>query len=262
MSQKIDMELSSFSFPIAEQVKQRNKEEQTEKMTRCIAQTKQHKQCKNNAKEGSSFCGVHQSANYCTGVTLKGEPCKAQRFHETLFCKHHQNQTKTVSTDCELFRVPDLLEKRRDVVMEYRNSIDAYTCKAICDTPELNLDHVVELYLLRDCFDLVPGNDDDKQILLSLVRFNANRKYNLNFTTQTINQAKHCAVKSFCEDFRDNHCHMDGLRHYLSKKSLDEDVRSRIVEQTYISMDHITLLFCEQDEMLGNVCDFMEKMVL
>ena len=196
-----------------------NKEEQIEKMARCIALTKQNKQCRNNAKEGSSFCGVHQVANNCMGVTLKGEPCKAQRFQDTLFCKQHQHQTESVSTDCELLRMPDLLETRRDAVLQYRHSKDAYTRRLISDTPNLNLDHVVELHFLRDCYDLVPGDSDEKKSLLSFVKTVANKTHNLNFTSQAINQSKHCAVKRFCKDFKSNQCHADGFQYIFLKPS-------------------------------------------
>ena len=228
-------------------------------MARCVALTKQNQQCKNKAKDGSDFCNVHQSANYCTGVTLKGLPCKAQRYKTSLFCKQHQNQTEAVATDCDLFRIPDILEKRQDAVLEYRNSLDAYTCEAVRDTPELNLDHIVEIHLLRDCYDLVPGNADEKKSLLSFVKSTANSIENLNFTSKTINHEKQCAVKLFCEDYRTKHCHVDGLRHYLSQKSFDEDLCSRIAELTYGSMDYVTSLLHDHEEMLGHVCDFMEK---
>lgn len=236
--------------------------EQTEKMARCVALTKQNKQCKNNAKEGSSFCNVHQTASYCTGVTLKGEPCKAQRFQETLFCKQHQHQTESVSTDCELLRMPDLLETRRDAVLQYRHSKDAYTRRLISDTPNLNLDHVVELHFLRDCYDLVPGDSDEKKSLLSFVKTVANKTHNLNFTSQAINQAKHCAVKHFCEDFKSNQCHADGFQYYLSQTKLDEDVRSSIMDQTYVSMDYVIYLFNDHEAILEHVNAAFEKMVL
>ena len=231
-------------------------------MPRCTALTKLQKQCKNKAKDGSSFCNVHQSTNYCTGVTLKGEACKAQRFKETLFCKHHQNQTDTLATNYDLFRVPDFVENNRNVVMHYRNSTDAYTSNAILETPELNLDHVVEQHLIRDCYDLVPSTADDKTCLFFYTKHISNNVENLNFTSKKINQAKHCAVKSFCEDYRDNRCHVDGLRHYLAQKRFDEDVCSRISQETRLSMEYMTSALEDHDKMLENLSDIMEKMVL
>ena len=231
-------------------------------MARCIAITKKNQQCKNNARDGSSFCGVHQVSNYCTGFTLKGEPCKAQRYNDSFFCKQHQNQTEVVSTDCQLLRMPDLLEKRRDIVLQYRHSKDAYTRRDISDTLNLNLDHVVELHFLRDCYDIAVGSSVEKTSLLSFVKSVANKTHNLNFTSQAINQAKHCAVKQFCDDFKSNQCHSDGFSFYLSRTKLDEDVRSSIIDQTYISMDYVSYLFNDHEEMLGYVNDAMEKMVL
>ena len=208
-----------------------NKEEQIEKMARCIALTKQNKQCRNNAKEGTSFCNVHQAASYCTGVTLKGEPCKAQRFLDTLFCKHHQHQPKGVSTDCELLRVPDLLEKKRAVVLDYRDYVDAYTSEDIFETRGLNLDHVVELHLFRDCYDSVEGTNEQKQSILTNLRSISNITLNLNFTTQSINQKKHCAFKSFCDDYSSGTPHLDGLQYYLSRTSLNERINVSIVKE-------------------------------
>ena len=124
--------------------------------------------------------------------------------------------------------------------MHYRNSTDAYTSDVILETPELNLDHVVELHLIRDCYDLVPSTADDKTCLFFYTKHISNNVENLNFTSKKINQAKHCAVKSFCEDYHDNHSHEDGLRHYLSQKRFDEDVCSRICQETLLSMEYMT----------------------
>ena len=100
--------------------------------------------------------------------------------------------------------MPDLLEKRRDIVLQYRHSKDAYTRRDISDTLNLNLNHVVELHFLRDCYDIAVGSSVEKMSLLSFVKSVANKTHNLNFTSQAINQAKHCAVKQFCDDFKSN----------------------------------------------------------
>ena len=234
-------------------------------MARCIAQTKQNKQCRNNAKEGSSFCGVHQVANNCMGVTLKGEPCKAQRFQDTLFCKHHQHQTEGVSTDCELFRVPDLLEKKRAAVLDYRDYIDAYTSEDIFETRGLNLDHVVELHLFRDCYDSVEGTTEQKQSFLTNLRSISNLTLNLNFTTQSINQKKHCAFKAFCDDYSSGTPHPDGLQYYLSCTSLNERINVSIVKEVAWSVKGVLTQLNSWDnceDVLQSFVSITEKMVL
>ena len=233
-------------------------------MSRCTATTKKNTQCKNAAINGSAYCGVHQSATYCTGVTLKNEPCKAQQVPGSLFCSKHQKQTVDTSpiTDCTVFRMDDLLNLKRSAVVEYRDSLDVYTGQAISQLCQSNLDHVVELNLLRDCFDRVSGTSEDKALLKHNVRSAASIVPNLNFTTQSINQMKHCAVRQFCDDFENKQCHLDGLRFYLQQQRLTEDTRVKISEETAQSLDAITCFLTDHDEMCGNICDMMEKMVL
>ena len=232
------------------------------KTARCIAITKKNNQCKNSTIYGSSFCDVHQKDTYCTGVTLKNEPCRLQRVSGTQFCNKHQGQASAIATDCCLFRGKNLLDSKRTSVLEYRNARDCYTGEAYDDIRVPNLDHIVELHLLRDCYDLVSGTTETKKPLFSIVRSTANEIQNLNFTSEVLNQAKHCAVKSFCEDFGSKKCHSDGIRYYFSRKGFDEDVCSRMMEQIHISMDFMTPILNEHEEMVGNMYSMMDRMML
>ena len=139
---------------------------------------------------------------------------------------------------------------------------DCYTGETYDDIRVPNLDHIVELHLLRDCYDLVSGTTETKRPLFSIVRSTANEIQNLNFTSEVLNQAKHCAVKSFCEDFGSKKCHSDGIRYYFSRKGFDEDVCSRMMEQIHISMDFMTPILNEHEEMVGNMYSMMDRMML
>ena len=233
-------------------------------MSRCIAVTKKQTQCKNTSLNGSEFCGVHQSATYCTGVTQKGVPCKSQQVPGTLFCSKHQKQVMTASpsTDCSVFRVEDLLATKREAVMEYRDQLDAYTGEAIAELFVPNMDHVVELNMLRDCYDRVHGTVNAKSLLLHNVRSAASIVPNLNFTTQSVNQKKHCAVKQFCDDFEFQRCNIDGLRFYLGQQKLKESIKFNVLEETAESLDAILCFLTDHEDMCGTISDMMEKMVL
>ena len=233
-------------------------------MSRCIALTKKQTQCKNSSLNGSSYCGVHQVATYCTGVTLKHEPCKAQQVPGTLFCMKHQKQATTPvpSTDCNIFRVDDLVATKKAAVIEYRDRLDAYSGESVARLVDRNLDHVVELNLLRDCYDRVLPTSDDKARLKHNVRSAASIVPNLNFTTQSINQKKHSAVKMFCDDFDLQQCNSDGLRFYLRQQRLTEDIRVNILEETAMSLDAILCFLTDHEDMCANISNMMEKMVL
>ena len=233
-------------------------------MSRCIATTKQNKQCKNAAKPGSEYCNIHQQDTFCTGITQKKEACRAQRLKGSLFCGKHQNQNEKccVSTDCSVFRYENILSLRRTAVLDYHNSMDAYTGEHISAINTPNLDHIVELHMIRDCFDQVPGTFEQKKPLFSLLRSTVNRVQNLNFTSERLNQSKHCAVKSFCDDFAAKRCHIDGLRFYLSNKKFSVDIGANIIDQTKASLDYITPFLIDHEEMVGNVFSMMEKLDL
>ena len=233
-------------------------------MSRCIALTKKQTQCKNSSLNGSSYCGVHQVATYCTGVTLKHEPCKAQQVPGTLFCMKHQKQATTPfpSTDCTILRVDDLLASKTTAVVEYRDTVDAYSGQLVSELTDRNLDHVVELHLLRDCYDRVSSISDDKALLLHNVRSAANIVPNLNFTTKSLNLKKHSAVKQFCDDFDLQRVNSDGLRFYLGQERLTEVIKLNVLEETAMSLDAIVLFLNDHEDMCANISDMMEKMVL
>ena len=233
-------------------------------MSRCIAITKKQTQCKNSALYKSEFCSVHQSSTYCTGITQKGVPCKAQQVPGTLFCSKHQKQVMTASssTDCTVFRVDDLISVKKKAVNEYRDHLDAYTGEGVLALTEPNLDHVVELHMLRDCFDRVSSSTCNKARLLHNVRSASNIVPNLNFTTKAINQKKHSAVKEFCDDFDFQRCNSDGLRFYLTQERFTEDIRDNILEETAMSLDAILCFLTDHEDICASIHDMMEKMAV
>ena len=139
--------------------------------------------------------------------------------------------------------------------------MDAYNGEGVVALTQPNLDHVVELHMLRDCFDSV-SSTCDKALLMHNVRSAANIVPNLNFTTQSINQKKHPAVKSFCDDFDFQRCNSDGLRFYLTQQRFTEDIRVNILEETAMSLDAILCFLADHEDICVHVRDMMEKMAL
>jgi hypothetical protein len=192
-------------------------------MPQCNGTTKKARQCKNNALVNFDQCRCHVT---CRGVTRENKPCgsRAEKEFGYFYCRADHDPRLPTSTPTNLFRLDDLKARMKTVVLEYRSDKDAYTLKAI-DTTTDELDHVVELHLLRDAYDRIVrsttttktrSQKEKQKVLLSDVRTIANGKTNLNFTPAPINHVKFKAVDSFLKDYaKTDATHEDGLFHYL-----------------------------------------------
>jgi hypothetical protein len=144
----------------------------------------------------------------CQGVTNGDKPvlCRARAVKEFgyLYCRADHDPRLPTSTPTAVFRLDDLKASMKTVVCEYRSDKDVYTLKAI-NTTTNELDHVVELHLLRDAYDRIVqsttittrSQKEKQKVLLSDVRTIANAKTNLNFTPAPINHVKFKAVDRF-----------------------------------------------------------------
>jgi hypothetical protein len=197
-------------------------------MPQCIGTTKKGRQCKNDALVNFYQCRCHVT---CQGVTRENKPCasRAEKEFAYHYCRADHDPRLPTSTPTNLFRLYDIKAAMKTVVREYRSDKDAYTLKAI-DTTTDELDHVVELHLLRDAYDRIVrstttttrSQKEKQKVLLSDVRTIANGKTNLNFTPAPINHVKFKAMDSFLKDYAKNDSiHEDGLFHYLAAARSD-----------------------------------------
>jgi len=134
------------------------------------------------------------------------------------------------------------------VVKEYRNGLDVYTEKSLTGKflSESHLDHVVELHVIRDCFQQLVRDPKLKRVgrysgeralaikhieddCLQAVKSNVNEEDNLNFTTRGINKDKYNAVAKFQKEWQsaNKDWDMPGLVHFLLLEQ--EDIQPRTV---------------------------------
>ncbi|VEU35926.1 unnamed protein product [Pseudo-nitzschia multistriata] len=98
-------------------------------------------------------------------------------------------------------------------VLKHRKKMDVYTKEKITrDSIDkfLELDHVVELHVIRDCYDAIPkqgtGFSQRKKELATCLReniVNGEQVSNLNFTKKPINEHKFEAVYEFQRKYND-----------------------------------------------------------
>ncbi|KAL3907191.1 MAG: hypothetical protein SGILL_008968, partial [Bacillariaceae sp.] len=92
------------------------------------------------------------------------------------------------------FRQEGLRNHCSDIVKEFRSGKDVFTGATIHGLKGYHLDHVVELHIVRDNFDLLKrtgtGFDQQKTKLQEDLKRIVNERENLNFTTADINYVK------------------------------------------------------------------------
>lgn len=182
-----------------------------------------------------------------------GAPCRARATPEFgyLFCQavHDPNVN---STDPQVFRSVGL---QPVAVWDYRGHKDAYTSKTKQDMERLSteLDHVLELHVVRDAFDKLQPQGacfgQRKEALKQDLKVSLNEKENLNFTREYINQVKFRGVYVFQQDYgRDNVHHESGLVGYLidakddvkyPERRLSRRVSRNIKKEIVKSYDHV-----------------------
>lgn len=131
--------------------------------------------------------------------------------------------------------------------------MDAYTSVHLDSFIQTQLDHVVEIHIVRDAYDTVTPQGTSfrtrKRALLQDLRQGVNETENLNYTSPDINNTKFRAFWDFQEDYR-NGCSLQidqGLFPYLvaARNELSERGRlsrsesKRIQEEVLRSSDFI-----------------------
>lgn len=218
-------------------------------MPQCVGIAKStNRQCRRNALTGFSCCYLHVP---CQGTRRDGKKCgsRALADHGYLFCEHHY---QPLGTDPQVFRIDGLRRTMTKVVMEYRNHQDAYTA-ADSSKPTAGsakeLDHVVELHLIRDAYDGVRRKGTNfgqkQQVLLTDLRTAVNQRENLNLTTADINGAKFEAFDNFQKDYhlQQGRQVQEGLFPYLQEalegSRFDRTTSRRIQKEVVRSYDSL-----------------------
>jgi hypothetical protein len=140
-----------------------------------------------------------------TQAPWRGGPCQIPLLLPGQdYCRHH-SPAQVAPSDTAIFRVEKLRSLKKDDVYQYREGVDAYSARPIKIGRSTELDHILELHVLRDCWDALQptgtGFKEKKEALLSDVRDAANQTGNLNFTTCDINNIKFQAIYAFQADY-------------------------------------------------------------
>jgi hypothetical protein len=169
-------------------------------MGKCKGITLRGTECKFDALDSKDFCEWHDPDTPKCGQTTRGKnkgPCRIPATR----CKFH---SRPLGTDPKIFRVDCLRSDIESVVRVYREDFDKYRDKALPLTMKelgFELDHVVELHIIRDCYDKIQQQgtsfSNAKTNLLGELRSKVNHFSNLNFTTKDINQDKFKAMYEF-----------------------------------------------------------------
>ena len=195
-------------------------------------------QCQGRIKDGSrrcrisvmptlkkplTFCHWHYP---CQGFKRDGTRCRAfARRENSVFCMDDHDPSKLRPTDTSIFRIDNLCYDIKDLVLKSRDYQDPYQQLDIKGTKGLELDHVVEIQMMRDSFDDTVQkwhpSKTKKSDLTSCVKSSINISDNLAFTKKGINNLKFQAVRSFLLDYKDKETDDKGtgpgLHDYLLK---------------------------------------------
>jgi hypothetical protein len=208
------------------------------------------RQCRKTQLKGHDCCHLHVQ---CQGTKRDGAPCHSRALakHDYSYCEHH---CKPLGTDPAVLRIEGLHRDKKHAVLEYRDNKDAYRDLnlrgggMICDVERRELDHVVELHIVRDAFDAIKPQGTDfarrQEELLEDLRDIVNKVENLNITAKEINQSKFKAFWNFQVDYnRDQGLQRKhGLIPYLDQVTegkLTRGVSRRIGKEVVASYESI-----------------------
>lgn len=160
--------------------------------------------CPRKSLDGHDRCSYHKC---CKGITKKtGTRCKVWLdLNQDFFCEYHA-RSMTCPTDPSSFRANNLLLDKGRIVREYRKDKDVYQDSSLPtqynQMLDFQLDHVLELQVVRDCYDQMrhlggTGIRKKKEDCLPELKAAVNAACNLNFTTGTINMLKEDGVRRF-----------------------------------------------------------------
>jgi hypothetical protein len=141
----------------------------------------------------------------------------------------------------------------------------------------MELDHVVELHVVRDVIDSIPKHgmsfEKNKKQLLQFVRDSVvNEDFNLNFTTKDINLMKFKAFDAFQEDYRQGIGRQveQGLFPYLEdthnsrrlgqRRCFSRKISGNIQREVKNSLQEISNAFEEEQPLHGITIDKLYKL--
>ncbi|CAB9499398.1 expressed unknown protein [Seminavis robusta] len=229
------------------------------------------KQCRKTAKSGFEYCHLHLP---CCQHKTDGTSIKASTLEK--FDYRFHAVSGRLSTDPQEFRKQSLRSSKQHcvAVWDYRKHRDAYTSFKQKDLTQgsTELDHVLELHVVRDAFDLVKpqgtGFRSRKAALKERLKTVLNEKENLNFTLEVVNQTKFRGVYAFQKAYlMGTVC--PGLVPYLKEewqKRWDESnkntrlrrrVTRRIGEEIVKSYDHVRDSLRDEDLLQGQLIELL-----
>ena len=207
----------------------------------CKGKTRQGQDCRSLADPQTDYCKWHDPKRVlCKGKTRQGQDCRSlAKTGLDGYCRR-DHDPRFPSTETEVFRIDGLRHKARDVVMQYRDHRDAYTGEYLPTklTANIELDHVVEIQIVRDVFDTITkpkgsGFPEKKKRLRDHLRDHViNETKNLNFTETVINKAKFEAVDEFLQARKNPESALMPLFHYLQTNAAKGTRRARRRETT------------------------------
>jgi len=161
---------------------------------------------------GRNHCQWHGPSQWhgpkCRGNRRDGARCKslAKEEFDWLYCCADHDPRLPTSTPTEAFRVKDLRESKGRIVKEYRERKDVYINQSLMRGRYYEMDHVVEIHLVRDAYDSVKLHGTafrakKEKLRLSLTDA-VNEIENLTFTSPLIDNLKFEAIRSFQEDHK------------------------------------------------------------
>ena len=242
---------------------------------KCTGTTKAGLQCQKNALRGRDFCHLHIK---CQGICRDGGRCNARAVKDLdyLYCREDHVPTNNQSSDPKMFRIDGLRHSKRDAVLEWRGRKDAYTEHTLESIEGLELDHVVELHIVRDAYDAIPKHGMDfeknKKELMEFTRDSVvNEESNLNFTSKRINEWKFKAFYEFQKDYRSDTGKKaeEGLFPYLEdgynlktaggkKKRFSRNKSRRIQTEVKKSFQYIISVFEDDQPLHGHMMDKLD----
>ena len=169
------------------------------------------------------------------------------------------------------FRIGNLCNDRAKAVLMYRDNRDAYTAGAVTALGRRKqLDHVLELNVVRDAYDLIKpvgtGFQARNRALKQVLTTVANETENLNFTTRDINHIKTIGVQQFQHDYLHASGNVDlGLVHYLREATSTESegqrlrrsVTAKIADEFVKSYNSIEDSLQHEDDLQGQIIDLL-----
>lgn len=240
-------------------------------MPQCEGTTQKRLRCKNRITvPGRNLCHFHVK---CCGNRRDGKKCgsRAKAEFDWLYCRADHDPRLPTSTPTSVFRVEELRESKGGIVKEYREYQDVYANVALLPGKHYyEMDHVVEIHLVRDAYDAVPlqGTKFKKRkakLLLSL-KDAVNTTENLAFTSPSINKSKFEAIEAFQNDYKQNSGRQleEGLFPYLQDelqkgREWSRSVSRNVQKEFLASSEKILDTLQDEDYLQNHVIDTLHK---